>query len=60
MTQFQQKSKGKDTQVIIIIMSVNGKYFLLLIIKQNLDQTYANMNLSSVITLPLKIVKSSS
>lgn len=36
--------------------------FLLLIIKQNLDQTYANINLSSVpvITLPLKIVKSSS
>lgn len=45
-------------------MSVNGKYFLFVdyYLKQNLDQTYANMNLSSVpvITLPLKIVKSSS
>lgn len=43
-------------------MSVNGKYFLFVdyYLKQNLDQSYANMNLSSVITLPLKIVKSSS
>lgn len=43
-------------------MSVNGKYFLFVdyYLKQNLDQSYANMNLSSVITLPLRIVKSSS